>query len=96
MGRGHGCLRDQRLRGTRSPTLESAALVRGGARVGATVRLLPASVPTPNPSPAVVHVPLVQATQNVVPVGVTAGDKIEGLRQWALEVMEAICQGSAA
>jgi hypothetical protein len=27
--------------------------------------------------------PLVQAAQNVVPVAVTAGDKIEGLRQWA-------------
>ena len=24
-----------------------------------------------------------QAAQNVVPVAVTAGDKIEGLRQWA-------------
>ncbi len=28
-------------------------------------------------------VPLVQAAQNVVPVAVTAGDKIEALRQWA-------------
>jgi len=28
-------------------------------------------------------VPLVQAAQNVAPVAVTAGDKIEGLRQWA-------------
>jgi hypothetical protein len=28
-------------------------------------------------------VPLAQAAQNVVPVAVTAGDKIEGLRQWA-------------
>ena len=28
-------------------------------------------------------VPLVQSAQNVVPVAVTAGDKIEGLRQWA-------------
>ena len=28
-------------------------------------------------------VPLVQAAQNVVPVAVTAGDKIESLRQWA-------------
>jgi hypothetical protein len=27
--------------------------------------------------------PLVQAAQNVVPVAVTAGDKIESLRQWA-------------
>lgn len=27
--------------------------------------------------------PLVQAVQNVVPVAVTAGDKIEALRQWA-------------
>jgi hypothetical protein len=31
----------------------------------------------------VLDVPLVQAAQNVVPVAVTAGDKIEGLRQWA-------------
>ena len=28
-------------------------------------------------------VPLVQAAQTVVPVAVTVGDKIEGLRQWA-------------
>ncbi len=28
-------------------------------------------------------VPLVQAAQNVVPVAVTAGDKIESLQQWA-------------
>ena len=28
-------------------------------------------------------VPLIRAAQNVVPVAVTAGDKIEGLRQWA-------------
>jgi len=28
-------------------------------------------------------VPLVQAAQNVVPVAVTAGDKIESLRRWA-------------
>ena len=28
-------------------------------------------------------VPLAQAAQNVVPVAVTVGDKIEGLRQWA-------------
>jgi len=27
--------------------------------------------------------PLVQAAQNVVPVAVTAGGKIESLRQWA-------------
>jgi hypothetical protein len=27
--------------------------------------------------------PLLQAAQNVVPVAVTASDKIEGLRQWA-------------
>ena len=27
--------------------------------------------------------PLVQAARNVVPVSVTAGDKIEALRQWA-------------
>jgi hypothetical protein len=32
---------------------------------------------------SLLDVPLVQATQNVVPVAVTAGDKIEGLRQWA-------------
>jgi hypothetical protein len=32
---------------------------------------------------AYLAVPLVQAAQNVVPVAVTAGDKIEGLRQWA-------------
>jgi len=31
----------------------------------------------------VFFVDLVQAAQNVVPVAVTAGDKIEGLRQWA-------------
>ena len=28
-------------------------------------------------------VPLVQSAQNVVPIAVTAGDKIEALRQWA-------------
>jgi len=28
-------------------------------------------------------VPLVKASQNVVPVAFTAGDKIESLRQWA-------------
>jgi len=28
-------------------------------------------------------VPLVQAAQNVVPITVNAGEKIEGLRQWA-------------
>jgi hypothetical protein len=27
--------------------------------------------------------PLIQAAQNVVPAAVTAGDKIEALRQWA-------------
>ena len=32
---------------------------------------------------ALLDVPLVQASQNVVPVAVTAGDKIESLRQWA-------------
>ena len=32
---------------------------------------------------ALLDVPLVQSAQNVVPVAVTAGDKIEGLRQWA-------------
>jgi len=32
---------------------------------------------------SLLDVPLIQATQNVVPVAVTAGDKIEGLRQWA-------------
>ena len=32
---------------------------------------------------ALLDVPLIQAAQNVVPVAVTAGDKIEQLRQWA-------------
>ena len=32
---------------------------------------------------SLLDVPLVQASQHVVPVAVTAGDKIEGLRQWA-------------
>ena len=32
---------------------------------------------------SLLDVPLVQAAQNVVPVALTAGDKIEGLRQWA-------------
>jgi len=32
---------------------------------------------------SLLDVPLVQAAQNVVPVAVTAGDKIEGLRRWA-------------
>ena len=32
---------------------------------------------------ALLEVPLVEAAQNVVPVAVTAGDKIEGLRHWA-------------
>jgi hypothetical protein len=32
---------------------------------------------------SLMDLPLVQAAQNVVPVAVTAGDKIEGLRQWA-------------
>jgi SpoVK/Ycf46/Vps4 family AAA+-type ATPase len=32
---------------------------------------------------SLLDVPLVQAAQNVVPVAVTAGDKIEQLRQWA-------------
>ncbi len=32
---------------------------------------------------SLLDVPLVQATQNVVPVAVTASDKIEGLRHWA-------------
>jgi hypothetical protein len=32
---------------------------------------------------SLLNVSLVQATQNVVPVAVTAGDKIEALRQWA-------------
>ena len=32
---------------------------------------------------SLLDVPLSQAAQNVVPVAVTAGDKIEGLRQWA-------------
>jgi hypothetical protein len=45
------------------------------------------SVKPSNPSrsrlASLLDVPLVQAAQNVVPVAVTAGDKIEGLRQWA-------------
>jgi len=32
---------------------------------------------------SLLDVPLIQAAQNVVPVAVTAGDKIEQLRQWA-------------
>jgi hypothetical protein len=32
---------------------------------------------------SLLDVPLVQAVQIVVPVAVTAGDKIEALRQWA-------------
>ena len=32
---------------------------------------------------SLLDVPLVQAAQNVVPVAVTAGDKIEKFRQWA-------------
>jgi hypothetical protein len=32
---------------------------------------------------SLLDVPLVQAAQNIVPVAVTAGDKIEALRQWA-------------
>ena len=32
---------------------------------------------------SLLDVPLIQAAQNVVPVAMTAGDKIEGLRQWA-------------
>ena len=32
---------------------------------------------------SLLDVPLIQAAQNVVPVAVTAGDKIERLRQWA-------------
>jgi hypothetical protein len=32
---------------------------------------------------ALLDVPLIQAAQNVVPVAVTAGDKVETLRQWA-------------
>jgi len=36
-----------------------------------------------DPRASLLDVPLVQAAQNVVPVAVTAGDKIEGLRQWA-------------
>jgi hypothetical protein len=32
---------------------------------------------------SLLDVPLIQASQNVVPVAVTAGDKIESLRQWA-------------
>ena len=32
---------------------------------------------------SLLDVPLIQAAQNVVPVAVTAGDKIDSLRQWA-------------
>lgn len=32
---------------------------------------------------SLLDVPLTQAAQTVVPVAVTAGDKIDGLRQWA-------------
>ena len=32
---------------------------------------------------SLLDVPLIQAAQNVVPVAVTSGDKIEQLRQWA-------------
>jgi len=32
---------------------------------------------------SLLDVPLIQAAHHVVPVAVTAGDKIEGLRQWA-------------
>ncbi len=32
---------------------------------------------------SLLDVPLIQAAQNVVPVAVTAGDKVESLRQWA-------------
>jgi hypothetical protein len=32
---------------------------------------------------SLLDVPLIQASQNVVPVAVTAGDKVEALRQWA-------------
>ena len=32
---------------------------------------------------SLLDVPLLQAAQNVVPVAVTAGDKVESLRQWA-------------
>jgi len=32
---------------------------------------------------SLLEVPLIQAAQNVVPVAITAGDKIEALRQWA-------------
>jgi len=32
---------------------------------------------------SLLDVPLIQASQNVVPVAVTAGDKVEQLRQWA-------------
>ena len=44
---------------------------------------------------SLLDVPLVQAAQNVVPVAVTAGDKIEALRQWASapRVPAAACSG---
>jgi hypothetical protein len=32
---------------------------------------------------ALLDVPVLQAAQNVVSVGVTAGDKVEAMRQWA-------------
>jgi len=32
---------------------------------------------------SLLDVPLIEASQNVVPVAITAGDKIEALRQWA-------------
>ena len=32
---------------------------------------------------SLLDVPFIQAAQNVVPVAGTAGDNIEGLRQWA-------------
>jgi hypothetical protein len=42
---------------------------------------------------SLLDVPLVQAAQNVVPVGVTAGDKIESLRQWAAGLSPASIRG---
>ena len=52
--------------------------------VGGPLDALPFNLRThADPRTSLLDVPLVQAAQNVVPVAVTAGDKIEGLRQWA-------------
>ena len=60
----------------------SRAAVR--SRPGRTSRTGPVLRSSRAPRPvSLLDVPLIQAAQNVVPVAVTAGDKIEGLRQWA-------------